>query len=157
MSYIRELAKELIEVDLPIATNPVASYKSIQISSKGMLFVSGQLPMKDGELMLSGIVGEDLSIEEGEICARQCAINILSQLDKYIDENGGRVSKILQLTGFVACNKTFINHPQVINGASDFLNNVLGDAGQHSRQAVGVPSLPLNAPVEISAIVEINA
>ena len=65
--------------------------------------------------------------------------------------------KILQLTGFVACNKTFTSHPQVINGASDFLNNVLGDSGQHSRQAVGVPSLPLNAPVEISAIVEIKA
>ena len=78
MSYIRELAKELIEVDLPIATSPVASYKSFQISEEGILFISGQLPMKDGELMLSGIIGEDLSIEEGQICARQCAISILS-------------------------------------------------------------------------------
>ena len=77
MSYIRELAKELIEVDLPIATNPVASYKSFQISAEGILFISGQLPMKNGELMLNGIIGEDLSIEEGQICARQCAINIM--------------------------------------------------------------------------------
>jgi len=157
MSYIRELAKELLEVDLPIASSPVASYKSFQASSEKILFISGQLPMEDGKLMLEGIVGEDLSLEEAETCARQCAINILSQIDKYLDENGGKVSKILQLTGFVASNKNFTQHPQVINGASNFLNGVLGEAGKHSRQAVGVPSLPLNAPVEISAILEIDS
>jgi len=156
MSYIRELAKELLEVDLPIASDPVASYKSFQASSEKMLFISGQLPMKDGKLMLEGIVGEDLSLEDAENCARQCAINILSQIDKYLDENGGKVSKILQLTGFVASGKKFTQHPQVINGASNFLNSVLGEYGKHSRQAVGVPSLPLNAPVEISAILEID-
>ncbi len=157
MSYIRELAKELLEVDLPIASSPVASYKSFQASSEKILFISGQLPMEDGKLMLEGIVGEDLSLEEAEACARQCAINILSQIDKYLDENGGKVSKILQLTGFVASNKNFTQHPQVINGASNFLNSILGEAGKHSRQAVGVPSLPLNAPIEISAILEIDS
>ena len=104
--------------------------------------------------MMTGRLGESVSLEDGSLCARQCAINLLAQLDQWLDGHpDARLDRVAKVEGFVACAPAFHSHHIVLNGASDLLVAVLGDAGRHARAAVGVPSLPLDAPVEICGVV----
>jgi enamine deaminase RidA (YjgF/YER057c/UK114 family) len=118
--------------------------------------VSGQLPFVAGKLAYSGRLGVSVSLEEGQAAARQCLLNIVSQVDAACDGDLDRVARVVRLGGFVACAPEFTQHPAVINGASDLAVAIFGEAGRHARAAVGVASLPLDAPVEIDAIFEID-
>ena len=115
-----------------------------------MIYVSGQLPFKDGELLATGAVGADVSPEVAATCARQAALNAVAAVNSVADLNAVRVVKV---TGFVASAPGFGGQPGVINGASDFLGDVFG--GAHARSAVGVSELPLNTPVEVELIAEV--
>jgi enamine deaminase RidA (YjgF/YER057c/UK114 family) len=111
---------------------------------------------KPGALNVKGVLGLDnISVEEAALEARQCALNIIAQVKDACGGNLARVQRVVKLTGMVACTPSFTDHPKVVNGASDFMVQVFGDAGKHARVAVGVASLPLNACVEIDAVVEI--
>lgn len=148
MSIAARLAE--LGITLPAATAPVASYVPVVIEGN-MLYVSGQLPLKDGAL-ISGHLGRDVSLEDGQRAAELCALNILAQVSAALDGNLDRVSRCVRLGGFVACTADFIDQPKVINGASDLMIKVFGDAGKHARAAVGVPALPRGAAVEVDAV-----
>lgn len=155
MSFIRELARELGDVELPPALAAVGDYVPCRRAGS-VLFVSGQLPMRDGELLMTGHLGSSVSLEEGQLCARWCAFNLLSQLDAFVEEHDLHHAEILRVTGYVASATDFSSQHLVLNGASEVIARILGDSGKHSREAVGVASLPLEAPVEISAIVAVS-
>ena len=140
---------------LPKTQPPVANYVPFTIAGN-LVFISGQLPMQDGALTATGKLGVSVSLEDGQAAARQCLLNILAHLSAAVDGDLDRVAKLIRLGGFVACGPDFIQHPAVINGASDLAVSVFGEAGRHARAAVGVASLPLDAPVEIDAIFEID-
>lgn len=139
-------------IRLPAAAAPVASYVPVVVQGN-LAFVSGQLPFIDGSLV-TGKLGSDVSLERGQEAARACALMILAQLEAagLLD----RVEKVVKLGGFVACTPDFNDQPKVANGASDLFVEVFGDAGKHARSAVGVPVLPLNAAVEVDAIIAIK-
>lgn len=137
---------------LPKPPKPVASYVPTSMVCSGcQVFVSGQIPLRDGALIASGIVPSQVSLEMAQECARQCVLNGLAALR---EEIGGfeRLRRTIRLGVFVACDPTFTDHPKVANGASDLLVELLGDDGRHARAAVGCPSLPLNAPVEVEML-----
>lgn len=138
---------------LPAAAAPVANYVPWVLSGS-LLFVSGQLPMRDGRVAVTGKLGAGLDIARGQEAARLCALMILAQARSATGDLD-RIVRCVELGGFVACTPDFTDHPRVVNGASDLMVEVLGDAGRHSRFAVGVPSLPLDAAVEIRATFEI--
>lgn len=138
---------------LPPAAAPVANYVPWLVSG-GLLFISGQLPVHEGRVAFSGRLGEALDVAQGRAAARLCALNILAQARSATGDLD-RLVRCIELGGFVACTPDFTRHPDVINGASDLLVEVLGEAGRHTRFAVGAPSLPLNAAVEIRATFEI--
>jgi enamine deaminase RidA (YjgF/YER057c/UK114 family) len=138
---------------LPAAAAPVANYVPWVLSGR-LLFVSGQLPMRDGRVAVTGKLGAGLDIAQGQEAARLCALMILAQARSATGDLD-RIVRCVELGGFVACTPDFTEHPRVVNGASDLMVEVLGDAGRHSRFAVGVPSLPLDAAVEIRATFEI--
>jgi enamine deaminase RidA (YjgF/YER057c/UK114 family) len=148
----RRIAQRLQDAGLlPAALpTPVASYLPFVVSGD-IVAVSGILPTQSGNLIATGRVGESVSLETAQECARQCAINLLTALARVEDETGRQVTRILRISGFVASAPDFTDQHKVMNGASDFIVNLLGDDFRHSREAVGVVSLPLNAPVEISA------
>ena len=140
-------------IALPHAAAPVASYQPVVVDGH-TAFVSGQLPFVDGELV-TGKLGEGVPLAQGQQAARACGLMILAQL-----EAAGlieRVAHFVKLGGFVACTPDFYDQPKVINGASDLMYEVFGDPGKHARSAVGVPALPLNAAVEVDAIVALKA
>lgn len=141
-------------VTLPVPAPPVANYVPWAKSGQ-LVFISGQLPLRDGRLEAIGKVGHNLTIEEAAEAAQLCAINILAQLRDACGGDLDRVKRIVKLTGFVNSASEFHLQPAVINGASDFLVSVFGEAGRHARSAVGC-SLPLNAAVEIEAIAELH-
>ncbi len=140
---------------LPEAVPPVANYVPF-VTSRGMVFVSGQLPLVDGRPAFVGKLGDGVSLADGQAAARLCAINAIAQLRAACDGDLDRVRRIVRLGGFVACVAAFTDHPKVINGASDLMVEVFGDAGRHARAAVGCPSLPLDAPVEMDLIAELD-
>ena len=142
-----------IGIKLPIPPNPAGSYIPI-VKSGNLLFVSGQIPIEDGKVALTGKVS-DANIETAQKSARMCAINILAQLKKELGDLE-KISKIVRLSGFVNSVPEFTQQPKVINAASDLLYEIFGECGKHSRIAVGVSSLPLNSMTEIDAIVEIR-
>ncbi len=148
MSILSRLAD--LGIVLPAVTPPVASYVPVVIEGN-LIFVSGQLPVRDGS-MIKGHLGRDVSLEEGQRAAQLCALNILAQVSAALDGQLDRIARCVKLGGFVACTPDFTDHPKVINGASDLMLQVLGDAGKHARAAVGVPSLPLGAAVEVEAV-----
>ena len=135
-------------IQLPEAPKAVANYVPAVVAGD-MLIVSGQLPMKDGALAYKGKLGADVSIEDGYAAAKQCTINALAALAGIIDGDFDRVVQVVRVGGFVASATGFTDQPKVINGASDFLVEVFGDAGRHARAAVGVSELPLGAAVEV--------
>lgn len=148
----RKLAE--MGVTIPDAAPPAASYLTYQRSGK-LIFTAGQLPLADGKLISTGLVGRDLDVAAGQQAARQCAINILSQV-KAAAGDLDQIARIIKITVFVASAPGFTEQHLVANGGSEFLVEALGDAGRHARSAVGMASLPLNAPVEIEAIVELH-
>jgi enamine deaminase RidA (YjgF/YER057c/UK114 family) len=140
---------------MPTVSKAVASYVPYVISGN-LVFISGQIPFLNGQAMHQGIVGADLTLDQGRDAAVACGLNILAQVNDAVDGDWAKVSRCVKLGGFVACTPDFIDHPKVINGASELINAVMGDAGQHARFAVGAPCLPLNCAVEIDAIFEIK-
>lgn len=143
-------------ITLPVAAAPAANYVPYTISAN-TLYLSGQLPIEDGKVAVTGLVGRDVDIPAAQRAAELCAINILAQAKAALAGDLGRIRRILKLNGFVASTPDFNEQHLVINGASNFLADILGDAGKHARAAVGMVSLPLNASVEIDAIIEIKA
>lgn len=154
----REIAPErrltALGVELPEPASPVASYvPAVRVGS--LVTVSGQIPIIDGSLMAKGSVPSDVSVDEASACARQCAINALAALRREIGSLD-RVRRVVRLGCFVACDARFTQHPQVANGASEFMQEVFGEAGRHARAAVGCSSLPLGVPVEIEFLFEVR-
>ncbi len=145
---------EALNIILPAIAKPVANYGP-WVRTGNLVFVSGQLPFVDGKITHKGHLGVDVSIEEGSKEAERCALNIMACLRDACGGDLSKVVRIVKLTGFVASTPNFVDHPKVINGASDLLAEIFGEAGRHARAAVGVASLPLGAAVEVEAIVEI--
>jgi len=140
-------------ITLPPVVAPVASYIPARRSGS-YVFTSGQLPMVDGALLGSGKVGADVSPEDAADLARICALNALAAVDALVGLDA--VVGVVKVVGFVASDPSFTGQPAVINGASDLLGEVFGDAGAHARSAVGVAVLPRDAPVEVELIVEVR-
>lgn len=141
-------------IELPVAAAPAGNYVPYVVSGK-LVFVAGQITLKDGKPQFLGKLGREFAVEEGQAAARLCAINILSQLKAACGGDLDRVVRIVKLGGFVNCVPEFTDQPKVINGASDLIVQIFGEAGKHARAAVGSPSLPLGVAVEIDAVVEI--
>jgi enamine deaminase RidA (YjgF/YER057c/UK114 family) len=138
---------------LPQVVPPLAAYvPAVQLGKH--VYVSGQLPMVDGKLPVTGKVGAEVSPEQGAELARTCALNALAAIDALVGL--GQIVKIVKLTGFVASAPGFTGQPAVVNGASELLGEVFGDAGIHARSAVGVAELPIGSPVEVELIVEVQ-
>jgi enamine deaminase RidA (YjgF/YER057c/UK114 family) len=137
-------------IELPTPPQAVANYMPFSIVDK-MVIISGQLPMKDGQVAFKGKIGESMTMEDGQAAARQCAINILTQLKMACEGDLSRVKACVRLGGFVNCTSDYTDQPKVINGASDLMAEVFGEAGRHARAAVGVNALPLGAAVEVEA------
>lgn len=139
---------EAMGVSLPEPATPVASYVG-NVVHNGLVFVSGQIPLVDGKVVQTGLLGDTVTLEEGIAAARICAINILAQVKVACGGDLERIEQCVRLGGFVAATPDYGDQPKVINGASDFMVEALGDRGAHSRAAVGVASLPLNVSVEV--------
>ena len=141
--------------DLPTAAAPAANYVPFVISGN-QVFVAGQIPYLNGQVMHQGRLGENLTVEQGVEAARACALNILAQVNAAVNGDWARVKHCVKLGGFVNCTPAFTDHPEVINGASNLIVAAMGDAGKHARFAVGAPTLPRGVAVEIDAVFEIE-
>jgi enamine deaminase RidA (YjgF/YER057c/UK114 family) len=141
-------------IDLPEIPKPLGSYVPF-VRTGNLVYLSGMLPLKDGKLLKTGRVGEVVSLEDAVLCARTAAINALAVLKSAVGSLDN-VKRCVKISGFVASSADFIDQPKVINGASDFLFEVFGEAGRHARAAVGVNILPLNSPVEVEFIFEVR-
>ena len=140
-------------ISIPNAPKPAGSYVPIVLTGK-LAFVSGQIPIKDGQVVYQGKVGDTQSIDNAQEAAKLCVINGLAQIEAYCGTLDN-LEKIIKISGFVNSTKDFTEHPKVINAASDLLMKIFDEKGRHSRIAIGVSSLPLNATVEIDMVVEI--
>ncbi|MEO8816049.1 MAG: RidA family protein [Mycobacterium sp.] len=140
-------------VVLPRTAAPLASYVPA-VRTGNLVYTSGQLPMQDGKLPRAGKVGAEVSPEDGAALARACALNALAAVDALVGLDA--VTRVVKMVGFVSSAPGFNGQPAVINGASDLLGEVFGEAGAHARSAVGVSELPLNSPVEVELILEVR-
>lgn len=152
MSHPEERLADL-GLSVPEVAKPVAVYVPA-VRSGSHIFTSGQLPMRSGELMMTGKVGGDVSLEEAVECARQCGLNAIAAVKAEVGDLG-LVKRIVKVVCFVASTPDFTGQPQVANGVSELLGTAFGDAGVHARSAVGVAVLPLDAPVEVEIVVEV--
>lgn len=143
--------KEL-NIELPNAASPAANYVPFVITGN-QLWIAGQVPFWNGEIAYRGKVGNDISLEDGVAAARVCGLNILAQAKAALGDLD-RIAQVVKLGGFVNAAGDFTDHPKVINGASDMIVDVFGDAGKHARFALGASGLPLNSAVEIDAVLE---
>ena len=141
-------------IELPQAAAPVAAYVPVVVTGN-IAHVSGQLPFIDGKLV-TGRLGEDVSLEQGQAAARACGLMVLAQLEAALGSLD-RVERIVKLGAFIASADGFTDQPKVANGASELMAEVFGEAGKHARSAVGVPVLPLGAAVEVDAVVALRA
>lgn len=141
-------------ITLPIPAAAVANYVPFVVTGN-LVFVSGQLPLENGKPAVLGKLGAEVSVEDGVRAARLCGLGLLAQVRAAVGDLD-RVKRVVRLTAFVASTPDFTDQPKVVNGASDLMVEVLGDAGRHARVAVGAPSLPLNVAVEIEGIFEIG-
>jgi enamine deaminase RidA (YjgF/YER057c/UK114 family) len=139
-------------ISLPDVVAPLAAYVPA-VRTGNLVYTSGQLPMQSGELAATGKVGADVSPEDGKALARICALNALAAVHSLVGIDA--VTRVVKVVGFVASTPGYNGQPGVINGASELLGEVFGDAGAHARSAVGVSELPLNSPVEVELIVEV--
>ena len=139
---------------LPPVAAPVAAYVPA-VRTGSYVFTSGQLPLRDGTLIRTGKVGAEVSPDEAYECARQCALNALAAVRSQVGDLSA-ITRVVKLVGFVSSVPEFTGQPQVVNGASELLGQIFGDVGQHARSAVGVPVLPLDAPVEVELVVEVG-
>ena len=153
MSY-EEIIKEL-KINLPEAKAPVGNYVATKVSGK-MLFVSGQISIDETGQLIKGKVGKDLDTDAGYNAAKRCALSIIAQVKKACNNDLSKVKSCVKLTGFVNSTDEFIDQPKVLNGASDLIASVFGDAGMHTRAAVSTNSLPLGVSVEVDAIFELK-
>ena len=153
-NIIDQKLKEL-NIQLDDASVPAGSYVPYVITNN-LVFISGQLPFINGQLTIKGKVGDNVSLDDAVKMSEACAKALLSQLKAACNGNLDKVNKVVKLGGFVASAPNFTDQPKVINGASDLIVNIFGDKGKHSRFAVGVAALPLNVPVEIDGIFEIE-
>lgn len=140
-------------LSLPSVVPPVAAYVPA-VRSGSFVFTAGQVPMRDGELVATGKVGDTVSVEQATECAQQCALNALAAVTSVVDDLA-TITRVVKATVFVASTPEFTGQAGVANGASELLGSVFGDAGVHARSAVGVASLPLDAPVEVELVVEV--
>jgi enamine deaminase RidA (YjgF/YER057c/UK114 family) len=140
-------------VSLPAPAVPVAAYVPC-VRTGNLVYVSGQVPVVDGKPSHLGRLGDDVGLEDGRAAARTCAINVLAALKAELGELS-QVRRVVKVTGFVASVPGFTDMPKVVNAASELFGEAFGDAGRHSRSAVGVAALPLGVPVEVEAIVEV--
>lgn len=146
---LRELGLQLPEVVPPVAVYVPA------VRTGSLVFTSGQLPMSGGAMAQTGLVGDAVTAEQAKELARTCALNALAAIDALVGLDS--VVRVVKVVGFVASASGFTGQPGVINGASELLGEVFGDAGRHARSAVGVAALPLGAPVEVEVVVEVTA
>ena len=152
MSGVHDRLAEL-GLQLPPVVPPVAAYVPA-VRTGDLVFTSGQLPMVDGQLPAIGKVGALVTPEQAQDLARTCAINALAAIDALVGLDA--VVQVVKVVGFVASTPEFTGQPGVVNGASELLGEVFGEAGQHARSAVGVAALPLDAPVEVELVVEVR-
>jgi len=151
------IADRLAELglELPEPASSAGAYVPF-VTVHGAVFISGQLPMADGQLKYKGQIGADLTVDDGYAAARLCALNLTAQLREACSGNLDHVFRVARLGGFVNCTANFVDHPKVINGASDLMVEIFGEVGRHARFAVGAPSLPFGAAVEIEGIFHIK-
>jgi enamine deaminase RidA (YjgF/YER057c/UK114 family) len=149
-----EARLKALDLVLPEVPSAIGTYVPF-LHLNGQLFVSGQLPLKDGRVAIAGKLGDDLDLGQGEAAARLCALNILAQAKAALRDLD-RIVQLLRLNGFVNAAPDFTDHPKVINGASNLMVELLGEKGRHTRVAIGCASLPLGAAVEIDAIFAID-
>lgn len=147
---IRTRLQEL-DITLPTPAKAVANYVPLVVSG-GFAVVSGQLPLVNGKLAATGLLGADVSIDQGVAAARACLINVLAQLDAHLDGGLDAIAQVVRLGGFIAATAGFTDHAKVMNGASDLSVDLFGDSGRHARSTVGVASLPLGAAVEVEGM-----
>ena len=146
--------KEL-KINLPEAKPPVGSYVATKIVGN-LLYISGQISISENGELIKGKVGKDLSVDDGYKAAQRCGLSIISQAKVACDGDLSKIKSCIKLTGFVNSTDDFIDQPKVINGASDLIASVFGDAGMHTRAAVSTNSLPLGVSVEVDAIFELS-
>ena len=153
MSYDQKIKK--LKINLPKAVDPVGSYVATKISGK-MLFISGQISIDENGKLIKGKLGKDLNTEAGYNAAKRCALSIVTQVKKACNDDLSKIKSCVKLSGFVNSTEDFTEQPKVINGASDLIASIFGDAGMHTRAAVSTNSLPLGVAVEVDAIFELN-
>ena len=146
---------EELKILLPEAKPPVGSYVATKISGN-LLFISGQISIDENGNLIKGKIGKDLTVEEGYNAAERCGLSIISQAKVACNGDLSKIKSCIKLTGFVNSTNDFTDQPKVINGASDLIATVFGDAGMHTRAAVSTNSLPLGVSVEVDAIFELN-
>lgn len=154
MSATIEARLKELGITLPQAAAPAANYVPYVISGSH-LYISGQLPMENGKVSITGHLGDGVDVQTGQRAAELCAINILAQASAALGGDLGRITRVVKLNGFIASVPTFVEQHLVMNGASNLIATILGDAGKHARAAVGMAALPFNAAVEIDAVLEI--
>ena len=149
--------KKIVElkIELPEAKAPAGNYVATKLTGK-LLYISGQISIDERGELIKGKIGKDLKTEDGYEAAKRCGLSIISQVKKACDNDLSKVKSCVKLTGFVNSTEDFIEQPKVINGASDLIASVFGDAGMHTRAAVSTNSLPLGVSVEVDAIFELN-
>jgi enamine deaminase RidA (YjgF/YER057c/UK114 family) len=154
---VSAVADRLAELGLTLPPPPkaLAVYQPAVLVDE-WVYTAGQLPLREGELIAEGLVGSDLNVDEAADCARQCALNALAAIAAVTGDLDA-VQRVVKVVGYVASAPGFTAQPAVLNGASELLGAALGDAGQHARSAVGVASLPMNAPVEIDLVARVRA
>lgn len=142
-------------ITLPAPAAPVASYVPA-VEANGLLHISGQLPFRADGSLITGKLGIDHDVEQGRQAAERCGVMLIAQIKAALGGDLSRVERIVKLGAFVACDPEFTDQPKVANGASELMVAAFGDIGRHARSAVGVPALPLGAPVEVDAIVAVR-
>ena len=144
-----------LNINLPEAKAPAGNYVATKIVGK-LLYISGQISIDENGKLITGKVGKDLKADDAYQAAKRCGLSIVTQVKKACDGDLSKIKSCVKLTGFVNSTDTFIEQPKVINGASDLIASIFGDAGMHTRAAVSANSLPLGVAVEIDAIFELN-
>lgn len=153
MSIDTRLAE--LGITLPAPAAPVAAYVPA-VEANGLLHISGQLPFREDGSLITGRLGQDVTLEDGAAAAKRCGVMLIAQIKAALGGDLSRVERIVKLGAFISSTADFTDQPKVANGASELMQAVFGDAGRHARSAVGVPVLPLGAAVEVDAIVAVR-